>query len=120
MTGRASGFDSGFKAEQLKHVAPLMVAVAQKMLKSDAHLRFGSRLLLWIDPRLNQRLPNFRLCLLKPWLRRWVEQASPWSAMAPALEVALVGTPHVITYRTSPLHWLIGNAGSFRAGLTVT
>ena len=43
------------------------------------------------------------------WRRRRGASAAVVCNGTAALEVALVGTPHVITYKTSPLHWRIGN-----------
>ena len=102
----------GSRPSELKHVAPLMVAVAQKMLKSDANLKFQ----VPVAPTLDRSEVEAAFAQLPVVFTETMVEAVGGASVAlvcngtAALEVALVGTPHVITYRTSPLHWLIGNA----------
>ena len=102
----------GSRPSELKHVAPLMVAVAHKMLKSDAHLKFR----VPVAPTLDRSEVESSFAQLPVVFTETMVEAVGGASVAlvcngtAALEVALVGTPHVITYRTSPVHWLIGNA----------
>ncbi len=102
----------GSRPSELKHVAPLMVSVAQKMLKSDASLKFR----VPVAPTLDRTDVHAAFSQLPVDFTETMVEAVGGASVAlvcngtAALEVALVGTPHVITYRTSPLHWLIGNA----------
>ena len=102
----------GSRPSELKHVAPLMVAVAQRMLKADKTLKFR----VPVAPTLDRSHVESAFAQLPVEFTETMVQAAGGASAAlvcngtAALEVALVGTPHVITYRTNPLHWLIGNA----------
>lgn len=102
----------GSRPNELKHVAPLMVAVAHRMLRSDADLKFR----VPVAPTLDRSDVESAFSELPVEFTETMVQAAGGASVAlvcngtAALEVALVGTPHLITYRTSPVHWLIGNA----------
>jgi len=102
----------GSRPNELSHLAPLMVATARVLLAQDDSLRFR----VPVAPTLERSEVEAAFHGLPvDFVETMVEAVGGASAAlvcngTASLEVALVGTPHVITYRTGGLHWAIGNA----------
>jgi lipid-A-disaccharide synthase len=102
----------GSRAGELAHVGPLLAATARLMLQAEPTLRFRVPLaptLLRADvERVFSGLPI-------DYVSSMVEAASGASAAlvcngTAGLEVALMGTPHLLTYRTGRAHWALGRS----------
>ena len=101
----------GSRPGELAHVGPLLAATAQRLLVADPTLRFR----VPVAPTLERTAVEATFAGLPVDYTESMSAAAGGASAAvvcngtAALEVALVGTPHVITYKTSPLHWRIGN-----------
>lgn len=100
----------GSRRDELNHVAPLLAAAARRIAVADEATHF----VVPVAPTLDREalLAAFAGLPVR-FVDSMVEAVSGASCAlvcngTAGLEVGLVGTPQVITYRTGALHWALG------------